>query len=247
MVIKLHYPLDVTEWTPNDAGAVAWWDTTLPGGFIVGIGPTSACEGAHYLRDWSGNGHHSIQATAANQGTLDLRAPGGLATGYGGIGFLCDNTNDGWACTDSLNVGTDHTLLCGINILNVPAATPQVGFMNTRIVAGAYQVLGTNSSKLSIVDAAGTHNSNLDVLTGIHAYTAIIDGAGATAMLYRDTTAAVASVVCAAKDCSTGVALATTYVNNSPDGICFRFAYWNRKLTTTEQARAAAWAIRNNG
>jgi hypothetical protein len=235
-------------WTPSDASATAWWDTTLPGGFLQGLGPTGACEGARLLRDWSGNGHHALQATAANQGTLSLLAPGALPTSMGGTGFLCDNVNDGWATSDNLGASVDHTMVCGVNVLHVPAAiTPASAFMNSTIVGGKYHGLGTFNTALGIVDSGGQHASTLNVLTGSHAYTAIVDGATSKAWLYVDATKAAAEVTAEAVAYSLGMQLATTYVYTSPDAVCFRWAVWDRKLTATEQLSAAAWAVRNNG
>lgn len=233
----LTLPTSKSLWTPSDAAFTAWWDTRLPGGLIMGTEP-----GVRIIRDWSGNGHHLVQATAANQGALALLGPGSS------MSVTLDNVDDGWVPSGNLGSGTDHTFVVGCNSLHVPSATHAgIGWWNLFIDITHYHVLGSATTTMVVQDPAGSHVSSATMLTGVHAYTWDINGATGKAWCYVDTTKAVAEVDCMANAPTTKCTLATTVVNFTPDASFYAAAYRNARCTTAELASVQAWAVRNNG
>ena len=168
----------------------------------------------------------------------------------GGYSITTDNVNDGWDYPNAGWVSGDHTFVIGCNTLHVPGPTnPQIQlFANANGAHTAYQVFGSAASWLSIFDAAGNHASDVALAVGVHAYSAVIDEAAHTAMLYRDTTSASAPVACAALADSSGYRqICNTWAYFAPDASISRAAIWNCKLPAAILARAQAWAVRDDG
>jgi hypothetical protein len=226
-------------WTPQDAPTPAdsWYDVAEPGGILRGVNT-----GVNLIRDWGNQGRHLVGlAAAADQGSLSKHGPGG------GWSIECDNNFSRWIYQGSMGAGTDHTIVCGVNLTAVPAGVPIV------CLAGGYnggvpKALGTDNHHLGIRDAGGWHLSNLELHTGVHAYSAVIAGATATAWLYEDTTKAAATVACVADAFLTSFQFGgLAGIGAALAGAVFRLAYWNSQVSDTTLRLAQAWAVRDDG
>lgn len=226
-------------WTPCDAAtpAGAFYDVGAPDGIIMGTDP-----GVRLIRDWSGNGKHLLQATASGQGTIAFSGPGG------GLSIMYNNAAARHAYSGSMGASIDHTMVVSYNLVDTTPANAYYSLVSG-LDGAVYTILGVypTGTKLSIICGGAGHDSNLDVLTGVHAYSAVCDGATNTAWLYVDTTKASGTVVCTALAFATELRTGDGSILYSPDGALIKLAYWNSKISDVDLALAQAWAVRDDG
>jgi hypothetical protein len=223
-------PAHNTVWTPGDAPTPAglWVDTTLPGGVVQYTGTRGRA-----LRDWSGNHKDPEQMMIAQMGSMVLTGPGGAIAM-----LLTPGAATAWQYLGSMGAAPDHAIVVGLNITAVPG--PALN-MVSGISGGNWISLGTDHHLLGIHDGAW-HLSNLSVLPGVHAYSAVIDGATATAWLYVDGVRAAATVACAASNFTTRFTIGSGGFACAA-GSFFRCAYWNSKVSDATLAKTQECAV----